>query len=171
VTIWGTVAVILAVTLVVVTLGLNAVVAAVLSFIASYSWFIVAAGGLKTSESFAMAAGFGLMFMMPTSVGIGVAVLFGRLLLHFLRKGGPSPARRLLAEVKPAPVVDSVTEAVDLAASQFRVGSRIRVRCSNCLGLLSARQILSSTGRVPEIEINCQCGACFGVRPFHYRAA
>ena len=171
VAIWGAIAVILVITTIAVAIGFNTIAAALLSFVASYSWFVVSLGGFKTSESAAMAVGFGLMFMIPTSVGIGVAVLLGHLVLRLVSGKNKTPLQRLAGELAPSPVVDSVSEAVNLAAHQFRVGSRIRVRCSNCIRVVSARRIRSSTNATPDIEINCHCGACFGVRAFRDNAA
>jgi cation transport ATPase len=168
--VWSVVALILVLTVVAVALGLNTFAVASLSLIGSYVWFISSAGGFKTSESFAMAAGFGLMFMMPTAVGIGVAVLLGRLLLAFFSSKRSSPVQHLLKELGPPPVVASIDEAVDLAAAQLRIGSRIRVSCPSCHKPLVARRILSSTGATPDIEANCPCGACLAIRPFSHRA-
>jgi hypothetical protein len=72
---------ILALTLLAVASGMNALLAALLSFGASYLCFILAANGWKlpdTSEHWAMAVGFGIFFMMPVSVGIALAVFLGR---------------------------------------------------------------------------------------------
>jgi len=58
-------------------LGLNAAISFVLGFIASYVLFIGSVSGFKDSSAIAMAAGLGVLVMMPTFVGLGVSAILG----------------------------------------------------------------------------------------------
>jgi hypothetical protein len=58
-------------------IGLNAAIAFALGFIASYVLFIGSVSGFKDSSAIAMAAGWGILVMMPTSAGLGVSAILG----------------------------------------------------------------------------------------------
>ena len=80
---WIDVICVLIATLIAVVCGLNAALAAAISFVTCYVLFIFASSGWKladTTETWAMALGFGLMITMFVSMGIAIAVLLGRLL-------------------------------------------------------------------------------------------
>jgi len=73
-------------------LGLNAAISFILGFIASYVLFIGSMSGFKDSSAIAMAAGWGVLVMMPTSAGLGVSAILGYFInRHHKRKNEDAP--------------------------------------------------------------------------------
>lgn len=70
---------VLVLALVVTALGFNAFLAFFLSLFTAYILFIASLGGFSRSDHFAMAAGWGILVMIPTSVGCALAAGAGAL--------------------------------------------------------------------------------------------
>jgi hypothetical protein len=70
---------VLALAFVVTTLGFNAFLAFFLGLFTAYILFIASLGGFSRSNHFAMAAGWGILVMIPTSFGCALAVGAGAL--------------------------------------------------------------------------------------------
>lgn len=70
---------VLVLALIVTALGLNAFLAFILSLFTAYILFIASLGGFSRSDYFAMAAGWGILVMIPTSFGCALAVGAGAL--------------------------------------------------------------------------------------------
>jgi hypothetical protein len=58
-------------------LGLNVVVSFVLGFIVSYLLFIGSVSGFRDSSAIALAAGWGVLVMMPAGAGLAISALAG----------------------------------------------------------------------------------------------
>ncbi len=67
--------------------GLNALRAVVLSVLISYVLFIAYVGGFSSSEAFAMGAGWGVLLMIPVSIGAGLAAGVGSLIRSAITRG------------------------------------------------------------------------------------
>ncbi len=70
---------VLVLALIVTTLGVNAFLAFIFSLFTAYILFIASLGGFTRSDHFAMAAGWGILVMIPTSAGCALAVVAGAL--------------------------------------------------------------------------------------------
>lgn len=77
---------VLIITMVIVAIGLNALLAFILSMLVSYALFIAAVGGFKSSEAFVMGAGWGILIMIPVFFGAAIAAAVGALLRGALNR-------------------------------------------------------------------------------------
>lgn len=67
--------------------GLNALIAFAPSMVISYAVFIASVGGFKSSDAFAMGAGWGVLVMVPVLFSAGIAVGIGTVIRNAVNRG------------------------------------------------------------------------------------
>jgi len=162
---WGPVLLLLFCTGMAVAFGVHFLVAATLSFLVTFAWIAISLGGANRGDAFVMVAGF---FAVPLAIGIAVAVALGSGLRRLL--GRKSLIQVASKKLGAPPLAESCEQALAIAATHVRRGSRVRIRCPNCQESLVAKRVLSSSGSEPDIDVSCRCGGCSCVLPFKQSA-